>query len=97
MQGISRQAKKWLLGYYRVARGFEETWGRERNSSRSMVPELSCIHNEPRPSSSGRPSQSSLVNYTISVSLCRLDEYQAASETCRRGWKGLLTFHKSFA
>ena len=27
---------------YRVARGLEETWGRDRNSSRSMVPELSC-------------------------------------------------------
>lgn len=26
---------------YRVARGFEETWGRLRNSSRSIVPELS--------------------------------------------------------
>lgn len=24
-----------------MARGFEETWGSERNSSRSMVPELS--------------------------------------------------------
>ncbi len=30
---------------YRVARGFEETWGRERNSSRSMVPELSFMRN----------------------------------------------------
>lgn len=27
---------------YRVARGFDETCGRERNSSRSIVPELSC-------------------------------------------------------
>ena len=26
---------------YRVARGFDETWGRLRNSSRSIVPELS--------------------------------------------------------
>lgn len=27
---------------YRVARGLEEIWGRLRNSSRSIVPELSC-------------------------------------------------------
>jgi hypothetical protein len=27
---------------YRVARGFEEICGSERNSSRSIVPELSC-------------------------------------------------------
>lgn len=27
---------------YLVASGFEDTWGRERNSSRSIVPELSC-------------------------------------------------------
>ena len=31
---------------YRVAKGFEETWGSERNSSRSIVPELSCTETE---------------------------------------------------
>lgn len=31
---------------YRVARGLEETWGRDRNSSRSIVPELSCMYDE---------------------------------------------------
>jgi hypothetical protein len=28
---------------YRVARGFDDTWGSERNSSRSIVPLLSYI------------------------------------------------------
>src|ERR1700753_2287524 len=31
------------MAIMRVASGFEETWGRERNSSRSMVPELSWL------------------------------------------------------
>jgi len=35
--------KAGLENAYRVARGLEEIWGRLRNSSRSMVPELSWM------------------------------------------------------
>ena len=37
---------RWDKERYRVARGLEETWGRERNSSRSTVPELSWKQDE---------------------------------------------------
>ena len=39
---------------YRVARGFDETWGSERNSSRSIVPELSCTYTEHGEQTSGQ-------------------------------------------
>lgn len=43
---------------YRVAKGLEETCGRERNSSRSIVPELS--YEDVRESVDGRPRRMSI-------------------------------------
>jgi hypothetical protein len=34
------------MAIIRVASGFEEIWGRARNSSRSMVPELSFMESQ---------------------------------------------------
>jgi hypothetical protein len=42
---------------YRVARGFEDTWGNERNSSRSIVPLLSCVMEKDKSASLSLPER----------------------------------------